>query len=159
MEKQKFEIEELREAGEDGGDLMGYFCRGHVDRYDFARAANEFSGATSGYDIRHVEAKRCRHVWYRTVQMRDEPKGQMEFRPSLPGAGAWAATLCESVSDNSRASTRRMIAEYDRGKVSGIADGVNWALRFLESRNVGLMDEMLKAYRARREDIEKEFAA
>jgi hypothetical protein len=156
---QKVEIVELRESGDDGGDLMGYFCRGHIDRHVFARAANEFSGAFDHFDTRHVRAERARHVWWRTVQMEGEPKGTMEFRPSLPGAGAWAATVCESVVDHSHRATRRVIQEFERGRCNGIAEGVNWALRFLEYRNRRLHDLMLKTFRDKRDEIEKETAA
>jgi hypothetical protein len=148
------EIQELREAGEDGGELMGYFCRGHVERHLFAEAANRYSGALDHYDIRNVRPEKCRHVWWRTVQMEGEPKGTQCFKPSVPGPGAWAATVCESVADHSSRSVRLTIKEFDRGRGAGIAEGVNWALRFLENKNIELHDAMLKAYREQREKLE-----
>lgn len=150
------EIEELREAGEDGGDLMGYYCRGHVDRHAFATASNKYSGARDGYDIRRVDAKRVRHVWWRSVQMADEPRGTFEYRPSLPGPGAWAATVCDSVANNARASARRSIREFDRGRCSGIAEGVNWALKFLDHHGPEISEQLLAAFRAARPELETE---
>jgi hypothetical protein len=156
MTEQQIEIQELREAGEDGGDLMGYFCRGHVDRHAFAFAANRFSGALDFYDIRHVRADRARHVWWRTVQMAGEPKGTMELRPSLPGPGAWPATVCESLVEHSRQRVRETIREFQRGRCNGIAEGVNWALQFLEQQSPELMNAMLKSFREQRDKIEAE---
>lgn len=149
------DIMEIREAGEDGGELMGYYCRGHVDRFAFAEAANSFSGASSFYDTRHVVAKAANHVWYRTVQMTGEPKGTYEFKPSVPGPGAWAATVCTSLYDRSFQDMKSRVKERDLAKANGIAEGVSWALQFLERRNPELMDAMLDAYRAKRDELER----
>ena len=148
-------VEDLREAGEDGGDLMGFYCRGHVDRHLFAIAANDHSGATSSFDRRWVDAKKCRHVWYRTVQVEGASRGTVWFKPAEPHAkGAWPATICDCVTEFFFGQTRQLIREHDRGYSNGMMAGVNWALRFLESRDSRLHDAMLKAYRERRDDLE-----
>jgi hypothetical protein len=143
------EIEELREAGEDGGDLMGYFARGHHDPYEFAKAANEHSGALESYDCRHVKPKYVSQVWYRTVQMRGEPKGTYEFRPATPGErGAWKATVCESVTDFSSKQQRMRQREYDRGWI----DGMHHALCFLMNEiEYGCVIDSLETLDKRRE--------
>lgn len=147
-------IEELREAGEDGGDLMGYFCRGHIDRHEFAKTANAHTGASYDYDVRFVHATAVRHEWWRNVQMEGQPKGVFEFKPSLPGKGAWPVTVDDSVYRHGRGITRREIREHDRGYGRGMAEGVNWALQFLDARDAKLRDAMLAAYRANREKLE-----
>lgn len=126
------EIEELREAGEDGGDMMGYFARGHIDHSEFAAACNTYTGARERYDYRHVNPSRVRHVWYRTVQMEGEPKGTMKFEPSNPGRGAWAATVAEPFMDWSAKQYRIRRAEFDRGYSKGLSDSFSWVLQQLE---------------------------
>lgn len=125
------EIIELREAGEDAGDLMGYYCRGHVDQAAFAAAANAYSGAVTSFDIRHVKPDKVRHVWWRAVQMQGQPKGTMEFKAALPGPGAWAATVATPITDRDIESVRRLMTEHDRGRLNGISEGVNWCLHQL----------------------------
>lgn len=148
-------IEELREAGDDGGDLMGFYCRGHVERYLFAEAANKHSGAESSYDIRHVRAQDCRHVWFRTVQMEGQARGTMEYRPVVQGdRGAWAATVCECLVDHEYRRMRRILNDHNSGRLNGIAEGVNWCLRFIEHRDRKLHDEMTKAFREQRSQVE-----
>lgn len=130
---EKIEIEELREAGEDGGDLMGYFARGHHNPHDFAEAANAYSGAKSFHDRRHVNPKRVSQVWWRTSQMAGEPKGTYEYRHAQPGErGAWKATVCESVSDYSMRQVTGRIREFERGLADGLSRGVHFMLGALE---------------------------
>lgn len=152
-------IEELREAGEDGGDLIGFYCRGHFDRYLFAEAANKHTGADSSYDRRHVRSEDCRHVWFRTVQMEGQPRGTMEFRPTTPGErGAWAATLWDGLVRDDFRRMRRILDDRNSGVLHGIAEGVNWCLRFMEHRNRNLHDAMWKAFRESRDSIEADAA-
>lgn len=139
------EIMELREAGIDAGDLMGYYCKGHPDRHLFAEAANKYTGADPVYDCRHVRAENSRHVWWRCVPMHD---GSTMFQPAEPHArGAFAATVCECVIDDSSASARRMARDFERGASNGFSRGLNWATRWLENRDRKLADEMYTAYR------------
>jgi len=130
---EKIEIEELREAGEDGGGLMGYFARGHHNPQEFAQAANAYSGAEWGYDIRYVDAKDVSQVWYRTVQMEGQPKGTYEFRVAQPGVkGAWKATVCSSLEIHRTRKARREIREYDRGYQEGLSRALGFLLAQLE---------------------------
>lgn len=133
MGDEKIEIEELREAGEDGGDLMGYFARGHFNPADFADAANKYSGASYGTDCRYVYATDVVQVWYRTVQMAEQPKGTMEFRPAEPGTrGAWKATVCSSVEIHAAKQRRRWQREYDRGYQEGTSRALGFLIAQLE---------------------------
>lgn len=132
-DKPEIDIEELREAGEDGGDLMGYFARGHFEAEAFSRAANQYSRALTADDRRHVRPAAVKQVWYRTVQMQGEPSGTYEFRPAEPGTrGAWKATVCESVSDHSMKRVRERIREYDRGYQEGLSRALGFLLAQLE---------------------------
>lgn len=152
----QIEIEELREAGEDGGDLMGYYARGHHDPADFERAANKYSGAEYGWDIRYVDAKNVSHVWYRTVQMEGQPKGTYEYRATQPGTkGAWKATVCSSVEIYRTKKARREIREYDRGYQEGLSRALGFLLAQLEWG--GNLAE--KATIEQRRDIAKELRA
>lgn len=151
MADEPIEIEELREAGEDGGSLMGYFCRGHVDRDAFARAANAFSGAASSYDARHVRPERCFHVWWRTEQMPGQPAGTYHYRAVAgPGAGAWPATVCECIEESRLLRARREVQADRSGHRRGMAEGVQWALNTLDGMP-DARDRLLAAWRARKE--------
>ncbi|MFC3228746.1 hypothetical protein ACFOGJ_15995 [Marinibaculum pumilum] len=141
-------IEELREAGEDGGGLMGYYCKGHVDRHAFAQAANRYSGATSTYDRRHVRAERSHHSWWRTVPMVGEP-GQFRFVAARgPGAGAYPVTVCESIEESRLVASRREVDADRAGHRRGMAEGVQWALDVLHERGLtDAADRLLSAWR------------
>lgn len=152
MPDQPIEIQELREAGEDGGSLMGYFCRGHVERDAFARAANAFSGAASSYDARHVRPERCFHVWWRTEQMPEQPAGTCHYRAVAgPGAGAWPATVCECIEESRLERSRREIQVDRGGHRRGMAEGINWALALLDDMPAA-RDRILAAWRQFRDD-------
>lgn len=142
-------IEDLREAGADGGDLMGYYARGHHDFHAFADAANRHSGADCVFDRRYVRAEHCRHGWWRTTPISGEP-GNYRFVPAEPrGRGAWAVTYCESVAASMAAATQRLIQEYDRGHRNGFCEGVNWAVHALEETgNSAAAAAVIKRYRA-----------
>lgn len=146
----EIEIEELREAGEDGGDLMGYYCRGHVDAHAFAQAANHYSGALDSYDIRHARADNVRHVWWRTVPIAGEP-GQSAYHQAEPkSSGAWPATVCTSVEDRERGRANRFVEEWRKGREHGFCEGLNWALRALDTINPEAGETLLKRYREHR---------
>jgi hypothetical protein len=140
-------IEELREAGEDGGDLMGYFCRGHASRYSFAEAANQHSGAVSAYDRRHVRPEDVRHVWWRTVPIAGEP-GCFSFQDAVPGSrGAWKATVADVVVRRRMRDTHRVMQEGARRHSIGFAQGVDWAVRLLEINHPGAAKMVLDAWK------------
>lgn len=165
------EIEELREAGEDGGGLMGYFARGHFTPCEFAEAANKFSGATYGDDRRYVYPKDVVQVWYRTCQMAGEPKGTMEFRPAEPGTrGAWKATVCSSVEIYAAKQRRRQQREYDRGYQEGMSRALGFLLSQLEwggnladkaarEQRRAIAAELRSAYQRDHEEMLKEKAS
>ena len=167
---EKIEIEDLREAGEDGGDLMGYFARGHHDTHEFAEAANRYSRALTFDDRRHVYPDKVRLVWYRTVQMEGETKGTMQFIPSKPGPGAWAATVATPLVDFADKQYRARKREHDRGYEAGMQDAMTWVLSQLmwglgprdKDRNDmlnKLSDDLRKAYRDGKDAIPRRDAA
>ena len=125
-------IEELREAGSDCGELMGYYCRGHVPRYEFAQAANHGSGADPTYDNRWVDHEKASHRWWRCVPIAGDP-GMTMFHPAKPGErGAFAVTVCESVADRSLLASQRFVDESRRSREAGFCEGLNWALNQLD---------------------------
>lgn len=131
----QIEVEELREAGEDGGDLMGYFCRGHASPYAFAEAANRRSGAESPYDSRHVRPEDVRHVYWRTVPIAGEP-GCSRFQDAEPGSrGAWKATVADVVIRHQMRTMRRIMDEGSRRHSIGFAQGVEWVMRLVETQH------------------------
>lgn len=155
------EIEELREAGEDGGNHMGYFARGHLDKDEFARACNEYSGAVNWTDRRHVAIRHVRHVWWRTGQMEGEPRGTMCFRVANPGSpGAWKATVAEPEDEWSRKQHAMRQREYERGKRAGYEAALGWLLMMVEFGAGKPMDaEALKQRRALVDDIRRAYSA
>lgn len=125
-------IAELREAGSDGGSLMGYYCRGHADRWAFAEACNHYTGAVESYDVRYVKADRVRHVWWRTVPISGDP-GHSAYHDAEPGSrGAWQATVADVLYRQEMVQTHRLIAEAEKRHSYGFSDGVNWCLRLLQ---------------------------
>lgn len=155
------EIEELREAGEDGGDHMGYFTRGHADKEEFARACNTYSGAVNSTDSRHVAVRHVRHVWWRTGQMEGEPRGTMCFHVANPGdKGAWKATLAEPADEWSRKQFAMRQREYERGKRAGYEAALGWLLMVVEFGHGRAMDaETMKQRRMLIEDIRSAYSA
>lgn len=140
-------IEESREL--DSGEVMGFFARGHYERHKFAEACNEYTGADPYYDRRHVRSEECRHEWWRTVPVSGEP-GVVAYHHAEPHSrGAFVVTVTTVVEDNERKQTQRWIDEHNKGRASGFADGLNWALRKLDRINVDAGDELLSQYRER----------
>lgn len=155
------EIEDLREAVEDGGDHIGYFARGHLDKSEFARACNEYSGAVNYTDRRHVAIRHVRYVWWRTGQMEGEPQGTMCFHCASPGAkGAWKATVAEPEDEWFRKQAAMRQREYERGKRAGYEAALGWLLMTVEFGHGRPMDsEAMKQRRALVEDIRRAFSA
>lgn len=150
-----FDIEDLREAGDAGGDLMGFFSRGHHDRFLWAQACNRQNGAESSYDRRHVNSKQVRHVWWRTVPMRDQPGCHMFATAEPHSRGSYPATVWDDLAEQDLKATKHVIREHHRGRCNGIAEGVNWALKYLEgTHRTDIADEMLAAFRQKRDALE-----
>lgn len=148
-------IEPLLEAGEDGGGLMGYYARGHFDSWSFADACNKYSGADTGYDARHVRADQVRQSWWRTTPMSGQ-SGCYMFNVAEPKSkGAFPVTVWDGLAAINSEQSKRVIREFHRGKCNGIAEGVNWALRYVE-RLYGLKEceAMLENFRANRDRVE-----
>lgn len=117
------EIQDLLEAGADGGSLMGYWCKGHRNRADFAEACNAYSGAgRNAYDARYVRADEVSHVWWRCVPCGE---GFHRYDHAEPGArGAFMATVAEPFLKRDR----REWASYQRGLAYGYRSGLQWAI-------------------------------
>jgi hypothetical protein len=125
----EIKILELCESGCDGGDFMGYYCREHVDKEAFAKAANFHGGHLCGYgyDDRYVEARHVVHLWFRTVPIAGQD-GEMQFIPAAgPARGAWAATVGEMQMRRHQRELRRRVSDYDRGRLRGIEEAIGWA--------------------------------
>lgn len=140
-------VEESREL--DSGDMMGFFARGHYERYKFAEACNEYTGADPYYDRRYVHANDCRHEWWRTVPVSGEP-GVVSYHTAEPHSrGAFAVTVTHVVEDRQRKQTQRWIDEHNKGRAAGFAEGLNWALHKLDRINPDAGEELLREYRER----------
>jgi hypothetical protein len=146
------EIIELREAGSDGGSLMGFYARGHHDRWAFSNACNAYTGADMQHDDRYVptewrEKEVVRHEWWRTVPISGEP-GFFRYHSAEPRSrGAFPVTVTTIVEDRQRHRTERWIEEWRKGQSRGFGDGLNWALRQLDTINPEAGDELLRRYR------------
>ncbi len=151
MAEKHIEIEELREAGSDGGELMGYFCRGHVPLYEFADAANHYSGADPRYDDRYVDYEKASHRWWRCVPISGDP-GMTMFDPAKPGEhGAFSVTVCESVTARSWLKSQRYVDDVRRQRENGFCDGLNWALQQLDNINPEAGKALLALWREKPE--------
>lgn len=149
------EILDIREAGEDGGDLMGFYAKGHHEVWRFAEACNLHNNVDSFYDRRHVRPKDVRHVWWRNTPIAGQP-GFWMFNTAEPGSrGAYAVTVWDGLETANLETSRRVVREYHRGKCTGMAEGVNWALRYVEAAHGReACEAMLEAFRDQREKLE-----
>lgn len=144
---QAIEIEPLLEAGEDGGGLMGYYTRGHVDIWLFAEAANEYSGAQSEWDRRYVKAKEVQQVWWRTVPMAGQ-RGCRQFIVAEPKArGSFPVTVWDRLYMVDYEKTVREIEERKVARNNGFRQGVNWALIKLDDINKDAGDALLALFK------------
>lgn len=153
----EIDILDLREAGSDGGGLMGYWAKGHHDRYAFAEAVNEYTGADCYYDSRHVTVTRVvgsephpvRHEWWRTVPVSGQPGHSVYHSAEPHSRGAFPVTVTTIVDDRERKAAQRNIDEYHKGSRSGFAEGINWALRALDIIDYEAGKKLLACYRER----------
>lgn len=130
---QGIEIEELTEAGDDGGSHMGWYARGHHDKNAFADACNKRSRAFNTTDRSHVLPRHVRHVWWRTGQMAGEPRGTMCFHVANPGdKGAWQATVAEPLQEWADRQHAMRIREFERGKRAGYEAALMWLVMCVE---------------------------
>lgn len=114
----EIELEVLLEAGSDGGDFKGYYCRGHVDPHHFAAACNHETGAKDSFDRRFTTAKHVRHEYWRTVPIADDP-GQQQFVKSEKGRGAWAVTVADPVIQAENRQYKQEREQRALGEASG----------------------------------------
>lgn len=145
----EIDILDLREI--DSCEPMGYYARGHFDRWKFARACNIYTGAAMAHDDRHVPESLpdyVRHEWWRTVPVSGEP-GMVQFVGAEPKSrGAFPVTVTTVIEDRQRKRTQRMIDEHCKGERNGFANGLNWALRQLDDINPDAGEKLLARYRA-----------
>ncbi|UXS01136.1 hypothetical protein [Agrobacterium tumefaciens] len=153
----EIDIIDLREAGSDGGSLMGYWAKGHHERHAFAEAVNQHTGADYYYDKRYVSWERrlpgstdvVRHEWWRAVPLSGEP-GHSVYQSAEPHSrGAFPVTVTTIVEDRERKAVQRNIDEYHKGSRSGFAEGLNWALRQLDNIDEEAGKKLLARYRER----------
>ncbi|MGV6875869.1 hypothetical protein ACUSIJ_24690 [Pseudochelatococcus sp. B33] len=148
------DIIEIREAGPDGGGLLGFYAKGHHDVWKFAHAVNKHTGADPEHDARYVPLRLgeegrdiVRHEWWRTVPEAGEP-GYYRFIAAEPKSrGAFAVTVTTVVDDRERRRTERYIEEFRKGSRRGFADGLHWALLQLDRINPEAGEELLRRYR------------
>lgn len=97
-------VEILREAGDNGGDFMGYWAKGHWPRYEFAQKCNHEYGHTDDRHCRFVYADKCRHEVWRCVPIAGEP-GNFQFVPAVAGSrGSFKVTVFDTPFPHPRAA-------------------------------------------------------
>lgn len=150
------EIFDMREGGPNGGKLMGYWAKGHHERYAFAEAVNEYTGADCYHDSRYVTVPRrigdpepVRHEWWRSVPISGEPGHNVYHAAEPHSRGAFAVTFTTIVEDRERKIIQRNIDEFHKGSRRGFADGLNWALRQLDIIDDEAGRKLLACYRER----------
>ncbi len=144
----EIEIRDLREIDNEG--LIGFYARGHFDRWKFARACNVYTGADYFHDERHVPEglpDYVRHEWWRCVPVSGEP-GMSQFVSAEPKSrGAFPVTVTTVLEDRQRKRVQREINEHQKGERTGFANGLNWALRQLDNINPDAGEKLLSYYR------------
>lgn len=148
------EVYDFNEAGEDGGDLMGFYAKGHHDRHDFAEACNHYTGADPVYDVRHVRADTVHHAWWRCVPIAGA-SGYYRFDAAEPKTrGAFAVTLWDGLQRRAVRSASDTLRHWRQGRNNGLAEGVNWCLQTLDVSFPEASEFLLAAFRNKRDDIE-----
>lgn len=87
------EITELRELdGDELYGILGYFCKGHVDKQEFAIAVNqEYDLAAIG---KVAQVSECHHIYARKVPIPESSSWRF-VQCSEPGNGAFPCTYVE----------------------------------------------------------------
>jgi hypothetical protein len=151
----KFEILELKEIDDDGDliDLMGFFTKGHVDRWEFVQAVNRYTNADPVYDQRYIPLRLddkfniVRHEWWRNVPVRGS-NGSYRITNAEPRSkGAYPVTVTEIIADRRRRTAQHQIDNFNSGQRNGFIEGLNWTIRALENKNPELATEIIKMYR------------
>lgn len=142
-------ISDLRTAGSDGGNFMGYYARGHFDAHVFVQACAEFARANDIWFEPKLD--RVRHGYWRTTMIQDDP-GEFQFSPSRPGPGAWAVTYIDTFGP----SLKERNAQYKMGQISGYdtgaADMMQFAYEHLGGWGIKSAEKFLAAAQAWRRD-------
>jgi hypothetical protein len=127
------EIQDLREAGEDGGSLMGWYAKGHHDKREFADAVQHYSGINSYSDYRRATELKTVHDYWRCVPMRGQ-EGCIMFKSANAGEkGAFPVTVFEFANHwagHSFEEEKRLIEE---GRGRGQREAANFAYRWIHA--------------------------
>lgn len=116
------EIELLLESGEDGGDFMGWYAKGHFDEHAFADAVNIQFGLTPD-SRRYCWPRHVKQTYYRTVKM--EGEDSYEFRSCKgPAPGAWAVTVANLYAHDVYKREQGRMESRDHGR----REALNWVL-------------------------------
>lgn len=143
------EILEIREVDDDGTlcELMGFYCKGHIDKSLFGDLCNRYSGASDYHDDRWVSAVAAQHGYWRIVPVFG-CKGVSRFEPAAgPGRGAFAVTFCESLVNVRRKKFREIERWSDSAARSASFAAISWAYHWLTERFPEIGEKMLKAWR------------
>lgn len=151
MEKQQIEILDLREAGEDGGGLMGWYAKGHHHPADFVRAVQEYSGIDSYSDYKCAREADVIQTHWRTVPIRTEP-GQFVFHEAKAGKpGAFAVTVFDFANRWATIGFEDEKRVRNEGREAGQREAMNFAFRWvLAVKGPQTAEELLTAWNRER---------
>lgn len=125
------EILEIREAGEDGGDLMGWYTKGHVDQDIFVSEVKKYSGYESYSDFKTPRKTGVKHVFWRNVPMRGQD-GCFMFQAAKEGErGAYPVTAFEFSSFHAAHTFEEEKRIRQDGRDQGQREAVNFAYRWI----------------------------
>lgn len=147
----KIEIEEIREAGEYNGDLMGWFCKGHVDKYEFCKAVWTTTDHCMDSDYKTPFEKGVEHVYWRKIPIRGE-NGFIFHTAKKGQPGAFPATVWDFANYRSQKGFQEDEEHRKQGRAQGQIEAMNFAFIWLRAvKGVATAEELLAAWNKERE--------
>lgn len=133
------------EAGEDGGDFMGYYAKGFHSAPDFVDACNKMSRNNDRWE--ECRPEMVKQGWWRTVPCSGEP-GFFQYLPAKPGTpGAYKVTFIDMAQE--RRKREGKIERYGQreGYERGMGDFMDFAYDWVSRADWKKGQEFLEALR------------
>ena len=142
------QIEELREAGSDGGGFMGWFARGHYSTLLFAQEIFDEYGVDSD-DRRWFRPEEVQHEWWRCIPICGDEGYSTYFQTEGGVQGAFEVT----VMDIEKRNLARLGLTRRRYEEQGFRKGANFALEQMRVRRLIAKRDIERIIEAVREEL------
>ena len=146
----EIEILEITEAGEDGGDLMGWYAKGHHNKKHFTENVKKYSGFNSYSDFKTCKENFVKHIWWRCVPMRWQDGCTMFVDAKEGDRGAFPATVFE-FAGKWHSDFREEQKLRQEGREQGQREAANFAFHWiLATKGEKSAEEFLNSWNERK---------